>query len=183
MNAQLKQVLEEYESAQQRAHVLAAAVPEVTWLRRPDPNSWSAGECLAHLNLTSLAFLPVLRDAIGKAREMPAPTSHRYRRDPIGWLLWKIMGPPVRFRVKTAPSFVPNANRTRDEMIAEFDIFQEEQIACVKEADGLPISRVKVPSPFDARVKYNLYACLSILPRHQHRHLWQAEGAWKTPPG
>jgi len=28
-------------------------------------------------------------------------------------------------------------------------------------------------------VRYNLYACFTILPRHQHRHLWQAERVWR----
>jgi hypothetical protein len=30
-------------------------------------------------------------------------------------------------------------------------------------------------SPFAPGVRYNLYSTLSILPRHQERHLWQAE--------
>jgi len=27
-------------------------------------------------------------------------------------------------------------------------------------------------------VRYNLFACFTILPLHQHRHLWQAERVW-----
>jgi hypothetical protein len=34
---------------------------------------------------------------------------------------------------------------------------------------------VKIGSPFNTRVKYNVFSALSVLPRHQHRHLWQAE--------
>jgi len=41
------------------------------------------------------------------------------------------------------------------------------------------LSQVRVTSPFNARVRYNLYACFTILPRHQHRHLWQAERVWE----
>jgi hypothetical protein len=36
-----------------------------------------------------------------------------------------------------------------------------------------------VQSPFNEKVKYNLYSCLTILPPHQHRHLWQAEQIWR----
>ena len=50
-------------------------------------------------------------------------------------------------------------------------------IAGVRQADGLPIDDVKIVSPFDDRVKYNLYAALTLVPRHQHRHLLQAERA------
>jgi hypothetical protein len=71
--------------------------------------------------------------------------------------------------------FVPTGTDAPSRLIAEFDRLQEQQVACVREADGLPLGRIKIISPFDVRVKYNLYACLTILPRHQHRHLWQAE--------
>jgi hypothetical protein len=50
-------------------------------------------------------------------------------------------------------------------------------MACVEAADGLPLGSVRITSPFDPRLRYNLYSCLTILPRHQHRHLWQAEQA------
>src|SRR5256885_15849937 len=57
----------------------------------------------------------------------------------------------------------------------EFDRLQAAQLDCLAQADGLPLSQVRVTSPFNASVRYNLYACFTILPRHQHRHLWQAE--------
>ena len=59
--------------------------------------------------------------------------------------------------------------------MAEFARWQREQTAVVAEADGLPLGRLWIISPFDARIRYNAFACLTILPRHQHRHLWQAE--------
>jgi hypothetical protein len=46
------------------------------------------------------------------------------------------------------------------------------------QADGLPLTAVRVTSPFNPRARHNLYACFTILPRHQHRHLWQAERVW-----
>ena len=55
--------------------------------------------------------------------------------------------------------------------------WQTEQLACVRDADGLPIDAVKITSPVDARARYNVFAALSIMARHQHRHLWQAEQA------
>jgi hypothetical protein len=79
--------------------------------------------------------------------------------------------------VKTTAAFVPAGHDAPGQLLSEFDRLQTEQIARVRDADGLAIDRIRVTSPFDARVKYNLYACLTILPRHQHRHLWQAEQA------
>ena len=34
-----------------------------------------------------------------------------YRRDPLGWMLWKIMPPPVRMKAPTTPAFIPSADR------------------------------------------------------------------------
>lgn len=59
----------------------------------------------------------------------------------------------------------------------DFERLQADVIACVRAADGLPIDHIKLMSPFDPRVKYNLFAALTIIPRHQHRHLLQAERA------
>jgi hypothetical protein len=47
----------------------------------------------------------------------------------------------------------------------------------VRQADGLPIQAIKITSPVDVRARYNVFATLSIMARHQHRHLWQAEQA------
>lgn len=45
-------------------------------------------------------------------------------------------------------------------------------------ANGPPIDGVPGSSPFNRRMRYNLYAGFSTLPRHQHRHLQQAERVW-----
>jgi hypothetical protein len=82
--------------------------------------------------------------------------------------------------VKTTAAFVPTATHAPSQTVSDFQRLQVEQLAWVREADGLPITSVRITSPFDARIRYNLYACLAILPRHQHRHLWQAEQAWQT---
>jgi len=65
--------------------------------------------------------------------------------------------------------------------MAEFSRLQCEVIACVRAADGLPIDHVTVRSPFDGRVKCNLYSALTLIPRHQERHALQAARASNVP--
>ena len=177
MHAQLQGIVSEFEAALDRLHRLVATVPEGSWAQRPEAHRWSVAECVAHLNITSAAFVPLLKEGLARARAIGGPAPERYRRDLVGWLLWKYTGPPVRVRVKTPPSFEPaNCPAPRD-LAEEFARWQDAQIACVKEADGLPIQRVRITSPFNARLRYNLFAGFGILPRHQHQHLWQAEQA------
>jgi hypothetical protein len=176
MRSQLRTIIEEFDAATERLQRLVAAVPAGDWSRRPDPDRWSVAECVAHLNLTSQAYLPLLHTALAEARALGEPVRGRYRRDLVGWLFWWMTGPPVRFRVRTMAPFVPQGVVPAAELVAEFERLQGEQVRCVVDAEGLPIDRVWVTSPFDARMRYNGYTCLTILPRHQHRHLWQAEG-------
>jgi hypothetical protein len=171
----LDAVRRELDDAEARLDRLAAQVPPEWWQRRPDPARWSIAECVAHLNLTADAYLPLLRAALEHARALGGPAPRRYRRDFAGWLLWRTTGPPVRVRLRTTARFVPASLAPPAELLAAFRRFQEEQRDAVRQADGLPLGAVRVASPFDSRVRYNLYACLTILPRHQHRHLWQAE--------
>ena len=130
---------------------------------------------MAHLNLTAIGMLPLLRKGLDDARRIGRAAGQHYRRDLVGWLLWRTISRHGRFKAKTIPAFVPSSDRSAQEIMAEFDRLQAEQIAVTREADGLPIDRVKMTSPFNAKVRYNIFAALSILPRHQPRHLWQAE--------
>jgi hypothetical protein len=179
LTSHLQAVVDDLRGARLRLDTLVQRVPDDWWGRRPAPDRWSVAECIAHLNLTSAAFLPRIREALAVPRRLDGHAPRRYRRDPIGWILWKVMGPTVRLRLRTPATFVPTRSDAPHVLADTFARLQDEQIACVRDAEGLPLDRITIASPFDARVKYNLYSCLTILPRHQHRHLSQAEQAWR----
>jgi DinB superfamily len=180
VHQQLQVIVNEFESARARLHELVRRTPEPQWHKRADPDRWSMAECVAHLNLTSEAFIALIRAALDEGRRSGRSAPRRYRRDPIGWLLWWMQGPPVRHRLKTTAPFIPRGRLPLDGLVAEFDRLQQVQIACVEAADGLDLGRLWVRSPFNPRIRYNMFSCLSILPRHQHRHLWQAEQVWSS---
>lgn len=176
MHPQLQVISDELNSATARLHALAAAIPDDKWSVRADPERWSVGECVAHLNLTGQAYESLLRDAVTRAKAAgPRDLTRRYRRDPMGWLLWKMLPPPVRFRVKTPASFIPQGATPKREAIAEFERLQGVFLELLAEADGRPMKEVKVASPFNPKMQYDLYSCFSVLAPHEHRHFWQAE--------
>ena len=183
MHPQLDAIVREFESARERLRALQAVVPPERLGARPGPERWSAAECVAHLNLTSSATIPLLREGIERARLLPAAEPQaRFRRDLFGWLIWKAQA-PGKYKVATKAAFVPGAATPVRDLVAEFERLHDEQIGLVRAADRLPLDRVRIVSPFDARVRYNLYAAFSILARHQHRHLRQAEEAAALPTG
>jgi hypothetical protein len=178
MHPQLAAVDGEFLAATERLHRLRKAVPESEWPLRRNPDQWSVAECVTHLNLTASAYIPILTDAIVVARRNGGEAPARLRRDPVGWLLWLSMPPPVRHRMKTIPRFIPESNLPVNQMVAEFEDLQDQLSGMLRAADGFPINRIRVASPFNAKMTYNLYSCFTILSAHQHRHLWQAEQLW-----
>jgi hypothetical protein len=181
MRAQLHAIADELGQATARLHRLRDALSEERWRARNDPARWSAAECVEHLNLTSAAMAPLLESGLEEARKLPATTARRLRRGFFGWLLWKYTGPESRGRMQTTAAFLPSGTPPAAAMVAaDFERWQRKMLDLLSVADGLPIDRVEMTSPFNARMRYNLYAGFSVLPRHQHRHLQQAERVW--PP-
>ena len=176
--SQLERIAGELADARRRAHEIADPLTAASWGTRPARDEWSVAECLIHLNLTSQAMLPLIGEAMARGRELKLLATGPFRRDFRGWLVNWISEPRAWFRIKiktTAP-FVPAAVEPKDRVLAAFDTLQEQLLRCVRDADGLDLGRLRIVSPFDARLKYNLYSCLRIIPAHQRLHLSQADG-------
>ena len=144
---------------------------------RPALTQWSAAECLAHLSLSTEMFLPTLRKTLVDARIRHMTGNGTPRMDVLGRLLRWFLEPPVRSRMKTTAAFVPKSIRAKSEALAEFAALQAKLVDLLHSAHDLPIGKLKIVSPFDSRVKYNVYSAFLILTAHQRRHLWQAEQA------
>ena len=143
MHPQLQAVADGLLAAQARLHRLAESTPPGSWPARADPDRWSAGECVAHLNLTAIAFLPLIRTALAEAAAIGGGAPARFRRDPTGWMLWRTAGPPVRFRVRTAAQFVPTGSEPLSQLLATFDRLQQEQLDVV----GHVVGFIEVTAP------------------------------------
>lgn len=163
----------ELEAASQRARALIEKTDARLFTIRPGTGRWSVAECLAHLTLTSESFVPILHEAIVRARATPA--ARPPRMDLVGRLLRWFLEPPIRKRVETSSPFVPRSIRARAEALADFTNRQHEILELLRSARGVDLGSAKVVSPFDTRVKYNLFSAFAILAAHQRRHLWQAE--------
>lgn len=177
-SSKLARIETDLDDARRRAHDIGDALSEDLWSTRPAPADWSVSECLVHLNLTSRAFVPLLERAIAEARSGTPSAAPSYRMDAVGRLVWLLTA--LRIPINTSDPFVPPAGQPRDAVLAEFDELQEKVIGCVRAADGLPLGRIRVVSPFDARLRYNLYSAFRLVPAHQRLHLRQAQQALRT---
>jgi hypothetical protein len=176
----LEEVETELSEATSRAWQLVRSTDGRLFTVRPTPRDWSAAECIAHLSLSTEEFLPVLQGAIDDARQKGWTSKKKPAMDVIGRTLRWFLEPPIRKRVKAAGRFVPRSARAKSEAFGEFAALQSKLVDVVHNAEGLDVRKIKVSSPFDKRVKYNLYSAFKIIAAHQRRHLWQAEQAVST---
>jgi hypothetical protein len=174
LSTQLAEVKLKLDAASEKARTLVNGLSSQQMTKRPQQNQWSVAECLVHLNITSREYLPILSAAFEHA---PKETSvkRQFKMDFMGRLLKWTLEPPPKFRVKTTVKFEPLDVEPVYEVLPTFLSLQEQLKASVESADGLALDKVKVTSPFNSRVKYNLLSCFNILLAHERRHLWQAE--------
>ncbi|MFW5947041.1 MAG: DinB family protein [Gemmatimonadota bacterium] len=176
---------EELRTLIRRVRDLAGGLDPETFNRRPAESSWSAGECIEHLNDTARTYLPVLSDAIRDAREEGLSGQGGDGRTWLGRLVaWSMEPPPKRFsRMKTFPELEPAADLDPAVTVDAFAELHEALIARLDEAAVLDLKRVKVRSVLDRRLKLSLGDWFAFLAAHGRRHLWQAERALETVRG
>jgi len=167
----------ELNDATQRARTLVDNTPARLFTVRPSLTQWSAAECLAHLSVTTEMFLPVLRKAVDEARARHLTSNGTPSMGVVARILRWFLEPPVRARIKTTTAFVPRSVRAKSEALAEFSALQTQLVNLLRSTQDVAIGKVKIISPFDSRVKYNVYSAFLIVAAHQRRHLWQAEQA------
>jgi hypothetical protein len=81
-------------------------------------------------------------------------------------------------RVKTTANFVPQGAFPKQDLVAEFKRLHVALGDMVRESDGLAIDQVRITSPFGEKIHYNVYSAFVMIPRHDERHLQQAELVW-----
>src|SRR5690348_7895815 len=175
MQKQLAKLVESLESAQTKLRALSDGVSETAWNKHPAPNAWSAADCVEHLNLTSRAYVPRLRDAVASARLMSARPTQDYRMELVGRVMAFMMRPMRHIgkfkigRVKTTGPFTPRGGQTREQLLSEFVRLQSDLITIVRSAEGLPIDRVKIQSPF-GNMRYNAYSAMESVAQRSEEH-------------
>ncbi|MEQ1948499.1 MAG: DinB family protein [Bryobacteraceae bacterium] len=174
MNPQLEDIDRQFQSISTRARELATRAG-AKFGKRPSPGRWSAAECIEHLTISSEAYFPVLEAALPEARKKGIVSEAPFRLDFIGKLLIWTLEPPAKLRFPAPSGFQPPSDLDASRVLERFLASQRRVQEFVRAADGLAVDKIKIRSPFDRRVRYNMWSALSAAASHQRRHLWQAE--------
>jgi len=115
--------------------------------------------------------------ALKTADSRTVPDTFRYRMDFIGTALRWSLEPPYRIKTPTTPGFRPASVTDRRTVLADFLAQQRAVADVVAQSQGRNISAIKITSPFNDKIRYNVFAALRVITTHNRRHLWQAERA------
>jgi hypothetical protein len=135
----------------------------------PKKSGWSIAECIQHLTATNHLYIPILAVALEGAPAGNGP----YKMDWRGRLLKWVLEPPYRSKVKTIPSLEPKIKDVRH-VLPDFMLSQQQFVDAMAPWQGRALDKVLITSPFNKRLRYNIYSLFNVVAAHQRRHLWQA---------
>ena len=167
----------EVEAVSKEARALTAGMDAAALLKTPASGGWGVAENLQHLILTAGAMLPLVERAIEELERSGKKATRASGLGLMGWMLVKALEPPPRMKSKTTKPFEPVAVSDPLTLTDRFIEMNGRLEALIARASGLATGTVKVASPFNEKVKYNVYAALRIVLVHARRHLWQAREA------
>lgn len=181
--AELTAIQRQLTAVQKQARALVAAVSQEQMWRRPSPESWSVGECLAHLNIVGQLYLSTMQAAVDAGWAEGRVGSGPFQYSPFFRLFLWYEEPPPRKRLipfklgNAAPAMFAPPAQPNEQVAEDFMTLQLELSALSEKADGLDLSRVKITSPAAERFRMSLLEAFGGTLAHERRHLWQAERA------
>jgi hypothetical protein len=154
-------------------------IPHSTFALRPTSESWSANECLQHLNSYGRFYLPAIESVLSRSEKRESSTQFS-----SGWLgnyFTKLMMPGTDGKPSTKMnSPKDHAPRTIIEsrlVISEFIDQQEKLLALLNTAKKFDLNTVKVGISIAPIIKLKLGDVFRFMIAHQVRHILQAERA------
>jgi hypothetical protein len=175
--ATLDELEAQFTAFETRAQALVASAGSQLCNTPPTAGSWSATECLHHLNISADAYFPIWQQIVANARPRKTVINAPYRTDFWGRLLSWILEPPPRIRSKTPIPLEPASCGTVESVLSGFLERQQRIVATLHRCRGRAIDQVRMASPVDPRIRYSIWSSFLIVSAHQRRHLWQAEQA------
>lgn len=176
-SGQVDALLRELRETTRLAETLFAGKSAEQLSASPGGKGWSATQCLAHLNLTNRAYLPLIDACLEEVQRQSLRGDGPFRMSRNAWLLNWWLEPPSRLRLPTAPFAEPPAQLIPGQVLAEFAHVNEQIARQLDASRGFALNRVKMVSPFSKGMQYNVFSAFVLIPTHNRRHLWQASRA------
>ena len=141
--------------------------------QRPEPNSWSALECIEHLNYYGSFYLPEIDFRIKNSRYQIYNTE--FTSTWLGNYFAKLMRPKEQLnKLKTFKSMDPMGSNLSPEVIDTF-LYQQKQLCQLLErARKVDLNKTKTAISISKLIKLRLGDTFRVVIYHNQRHVLQA---------
>lgn len=145
---------------------------------KPTESSWSAEECLQHLNSYGRYYLPQLKNAINLAKQKYVKPELSIKGSWIGRKFTKMMSvnsqgfPSGSMKSPKNHRLVSNTNCSQTRV--EFENQLRELESIIQECNQINLDKVRVPISISRFIKLSAADVLDFYLAHQNRHLHQA---------
>lgn len=142
---------------------------------------WNAVECIEHLNLTLVHYLPQMQQGISRAIEKKLEASENFRPGFLGERMARLMRPRegvIRMPVRTFRKFNPaSRNLEPQQVLDQFrsNMLELKQLAV--NSQQVHLGKIRVKSAIGSLLRLKLGDTFPFLLAHNERHLLQAKRA------
>ena len=144
----------------------------------PAPGSWSALECVEHLNFYGNYYVPEIEIQIAAS---PYPAEEIFKSGFLGNFFAQSMLPEEGFKkVKTLKSSNPIGKELSKEVIDHFISHQQKLLELLKKAKHVSLSRTKTGISISKYLKLRLGNTFRVVVYHNQRHLLQVKRALES---
>jgi len=140
---------------------------------RTNPESWSALECLQHLNLYGDFYLPEIEKRINASNTSPEPV---FKSGVLGNYFANSMLPKEKLnKMKTFKDKNPLGSKLDKRTIEEFIRQQNELLSLLERSKNINLNKVKTSISISNLIKLKLGDTFRFLINHNERHIVQAK--------
>ncbi|NWF89920.1 MAG: DinB family protein [Ignavibacteriaceae bacterium] len=146
--------------------------------RKPDSNSWSAAECFQHLLFTNASYLKSFKELLEQQKDLNEEikaSARKYKHSFWGKLILYFVNPNNKMKSKTTKAFNPAYSKVEHDVVHKYLAQHDEIVSAISKMRNLDLKKLKIPSPINSKIKYNLGDAVRILVLHDKRHIQQAE--------
>jgi len=145
----------------------------------PDRNSWSIGQCLAHLNAFHRFYVPVFEERIKNTRFQEP--DELFQSSPLGnstymkVRLGKLKN--VKRKLKSPKDYNPliNTNLKTENVVEDFEKYQSHLIDIIEKARAINIRKTKMSFSKRPIVRLRIGDAFQYIVYHCERHIEQAK--------
>lgn len=158
-----------------------ATLPATSLNHKISPESWSALECIAHLNSYSAHYLPAFEKAMLQSASRGYTHAPEFHSTWLGrYCIKTILPQNIHKKISSPKQHNPSSSDMGTGVLEKFQANQQRLLALLANARQTDLNRTKVNIEIMQWLKLRLGDFLQFFIYHQSRHLLQAKRVVET---